>query len=92
MLKVRERGAKAAKRPRHAEQHPQLLEARRDLDRLHSFGHEIGPPGQRCERELVARQRRQPAQEVLNVGLVAGTVTAEHVCVDDDELAHATPA
>ena len=37
----------------------------------------------------VAGDRHELAQQVLDVGLVAGALAAEHVRVDDDERRHA---
>ena len=59
--------------------------ARLELDRLDAVRDEVGPARDRGEAELVAAQRRQQAEQVLDVGLVARALPAEHVGVDDDE-------
>ena len=89
MLEVRERGPEAAEQARHRPGHPQLLRAGAELDRLDTPGDELGVARDRGEAELVAGERGQPAEQVLDVGLVAGALPAEDVGVDDDERRHA---
>ena len=83
MLEVRhlrvEPTQQARKRPRHA----RLLEARRQVDRLDSVGHELGVARHRGEVEI-GRDNRQLAQEVQHVGLLAGAIAAEDIGVEDD--------
>ena len=88
VLEVRERRPQAAEQ-RAARDHAIRSSWKRagELDRLDALGDELGPPRHRREAELVARRRRQPAQQVLDVRLVAGALAAEHVRVDDDERA-----
>ncbi len=63
--------------------HPRLLEARRQLDRLDAGRDEVGAARDGGEAQ-VGREPRQLAQQVRDVGLVAGALAAEHVGVDQD--------
>ena len=89
MDEVSERRAQTPQQDRHTHSHPELLASRRQLDRLDAVRHELGP-SRDCRKAQPATDGRQGAQEVLDVGLVAGTASPEHVGVDDDEgIAHA---
>ncbi len=86
---VRERRTKPAQEERHTHGHTQLLDARRQRDRLDTRRHELGAPRDRGKAQAAAG-RGQRAEQVLDVRLVARALPAEHVGVDDDErLAHA---
>jgi hypothetical protein len=90
MDEVRELRPDPAQKERDAHGHAELLASGGELERLDAFRDEIGPAGDRSEAQ-VGRGRRQRAQQVLDVRLVAGSLTSEHVCVDDDERwGHAT--
>ncbi len=82
---MRERGAEPAERARNSVQHSHLLQARRNVHGLDAGRDELGTPGQRRETEIVAGERRQAREQILDVGLVARPLPAEHVGVDHDE-------
>ena len=92
MLEMRERRAQPAQQTRHRPAHPELLGGCAEDDRLDPGGHELWMPRDRREPELIAAERRQPAEQVLDVGLVAGPLPAEHVGVEHDERLHAAPS
>ena len=71
------------KEPRKLPGHAQLLRAGRQLERLDPGRHPRGMAGHSCEPQI-GRRRRQLAEQVLDVSLVAGPLAAEHVGVDED--------
>ena len=78
VLEVPERGAEAAEQARQHQRHPQLLRRRRELDRLDPSGTSAGcRVTAAIRRPGRGRERRQLAEEVEHVGLVAGAPAAE---------------
>ena len=64
---------------------------RAQRDGLDPVGHELGVARDGGDPQPgLGRERRERAQEVEHVGLVAGAVAPEHVGVDDDERLHAS--
>ena len=91
VLEVAEVGAEPAEQPRQGQRHPQLLGGRPEPDRLDPVGNEVGAARDRGEPKAgLRRERRQLAEQVEHVRLVAGPPAAEHVRVDDDEGLHAS--
>ena len=93
VLRVHEGGPEPSEQPRERPRHAQLLARGRELDRLdRRRGRD---PGRRVtaaiRRPAPAAGSGQLAQQVEDVGLVAGALAAEDVGVDDDErLGHAS--
>jgi hypothetical protein len=89
MDEMRERRTQAAQQERHADCHAELLDSRRQLDRLDTRRHELRAAGDRSEAEALA-DRGQRAQQILDVRLVARPAATQDVGVDHDErIAHA---
>ena len=82
---VRERGSEPAKRARHRPEHAHLLGAGRQVDRIDAGRYEIRSASEGGEAELAAGQLRQATEQVLDIGLVAGPLPAQHVRIDYDE-------
>jgi hypothetical protein len=89
MLEVGERRPEAPQQTRHGGGHPEFLEPRLQLHRLDAVRDEVWPASDCGEAEVVARDRRQPPEQILHVRLVAGALAAEDVGVDDDQRRHA---
>jgi hypothetical protein len=83
VLEVGERRLELAEEPRHAPRHPQLLDARRQLDAVDAGRDEVRPARDRGEPE-VGRRGGQAPEQVLDVRLVAGALAPEDVGVDRD--------
>jgi len=81
---VTDGGPDSTEQARQAPRHPQLLHAPRQQDRLHAVGHQVRPARYGCDPEILGSRRKRP-QELLDVRLVAGALTAEDVRVDQDE-------
>jgi hypothetical protein len=86
VLEVPQGGAETAEQARQRQRHPQLLRRGRELDGLDPRRDELGMPGDGSDPQArVGRERRQLAEEVEHVGLVARSAAAENVGVDDHE-------
>ena len=91
VLEVPERRAELPEQARQRHSHPQLLERRREAYGLDPLGNEVGIARDGGKPEAGGgRERRQLAQEVEHVRLVACALAAEDVGVDDDERSHAS--
>ena len=83
VLVVREPRAEPADEAGEAPRHPPLLGAGGELDRLDPVGDELRLAGDGGEVE-VRGGARERAQQVPDVGLVAGALAAEDVGVEED--------
>ena len=91
VLEVAERRAELPEQARQRHRHPQLLERRPEPHGLDPLGDELGVARDGGDPNSGSRrQRRQLAQEVEHVRLVACALAAEDVGVDDDERSHAS--
>jgi hypothetical protein len=86
MDEMGEAWAQAPDQPRDADGHAQLLRAGAQDNRLDSLGHESRISGD-CGKVEVACDRRQRSEQLANVRLVAGSVAAENVGIDQDHAA-----
>ena len=85
---MRERRPQPAEHQRHAHRHAQLLQARRQPDRLDAVRDEfrVARDGREAKSVSGAGQR---AQQLLDVRLVARSVASEHIRIDNHErIAH----
>jgi len=76
-------GPQPAQQQRHAHGHAQLLDSRRQLDRLDAVGNELRMPRHGGEAE-VGRNDWQLPQQVEHVGLLTGAVAAKHIGVEQN--------
>ena len=91
VLEVTERRAELPEQARQRHRQPQLLERRPEPHGLDSLGDEAGVARDGGDPNSGSgRQRRQLAQEVEHVRLVARALAAEDVGIDDDERSHAS--
>ena len=87
VLEVAEVGAEPAKKTRQHDCHSELLRRGRELHRLDPGWDELRVARDRGEAEAgFGGERRERAQQVQDIGLVAGAAAAEHVRVDRDQL------
>jgi hypothetical protein len=84
MDEVRDVGLKPPQQTRKRNRHAELLRANRKLHGLDPVGDELRVSRHGGDTEIL-RNRRELAQQLRDVGLVAGSAASEHIRVDEHE-------